>query len=79
MNEFLGYKSEDLIGKSVYEYHHAMDSDAICLAYKSCTYVYIHNFFCKNYINFFIFLLNQFPKKKIQSPQTFNTLNLNLI
>ncbi|XP_022911748.2 hypoxia-inducible factor 1-alpha isoform X1 [Onthophagus taurus] len=34
MAEFLGYKSEDLMGKSVYEYHHAMDSEAISSAFK---------------------------------------------
>ncbi|KAK9681186.1 PAS fold [Popillia japonica] len=34
MMDFLGFTSEDLIGKSVYEYHHAMDSEAICAAYK---------------------------------------------
>lgn len=34
MLDVLGYNSEDLIGKSVYEYHHAMDSDSIGSAYK---------------------------------------------
>ncbi|KAF5274064.1 hypothetical protein FQR65_LT04462 [Abscondita terminalis] len=34
MMEFLGYESEDLIGQSLYEYHHAMDSDSICSAFK---------------------------------------------
>ncbi|XP_044264882.1 hypoxia-inducible factor 1-alpha isoform X3 [Tribolium madens] len=34
MMDVLGYDSEDLVGKSVYDYHHAMDSDAICSAFK---------------------------------------------
>ncbi|KAL1513011.1 hypothetical protein ABEB36_002499 [Hypothenemus hampei] len=34
MLDILGYTSDDLIGKSVYEYHHAMDSDSIGSAYK---------------------------------------------
>ncbi|XP_060536115.1 hypoxia-inducible factor 1-alpha [Cylas formicarius] len=34
MMNILGYTSEDLIGKSVYEYHHAMDSDSVGSAYK---------------------------------------------
>nr|CAI5864622.1 unnamed protein product [Callosobruchus analis] len=34
MKNILGYEQSDLIGKSVYEYHHAMDSDAILAAYK---------------------------------------------
>ncbi|KAF2902021.1 hypothetical protein ILUMI_04163 [Ignelater luminosus] len=34
MMDFLGYTSDDLIGKSLYDYHHAMDSDAIFSAFK---------------------------------------------
>ncbi|KAJ3648941.1 hypothetical protein Zmor_020708 [Zophobas morio] len=34
MMDVLGYDAEDLVGKSVYEYHHAMDSDSICSAFK---------------------------------------------
>uniref|UniRef100_A0AAR5PAB4 Hypoxia-inducible factor 1-alpha n=1 Tax=Dendroctonus ponderosae TaxID=77166 RepID=A0AAR5PAB4_DENPD len=34
MVETLGYTPEDLIGTSVYEYHHAMDSDSIGSAFK---------------------------------------------
>ncbi|CAH1958691.1 unnamed protein product [Acanthoscelides obtectus] len=34
MKNILGYEQNDLLGKSVYEYHHAMDSDAILAAYK---------------------------------------------
>lgn len=34
MTNILGYDPDDLLGKSVYEYHHAMDSDSVCLAYK---------------------------------------------
>lgn len=41
MMDVLGYDSEDLVGKSVYNYHHAMDSDAICSAFKCRKY-------CKN-------------------------------
>ncbi|XP_045466731.1 hypoxia-inducible factor 1-alpha isoform X2 [Harmonia axyridis] len=34
MKNVLGYYEEELLGKSVYEYHHAMDSDSIISAYK---------------------------------------------
>ncbi|XP_030765742.1 hypoxia-inducible factor 1-alpha isoform X3 [Sitophilus oryzae] len=34
MMDILGYTPEDLIGKSVYDYHHAMDSDSIGSAFK---------------------------------------------
>ncbi|XP_076268178.1 HIF-1 transcription factor component sima isoform X3 [Rhynchophorus ferrugineus] len=34
MMDVLGYTTEDLIGKSVYDYHHAMDSDSIGSAFK---------------------------------------------
>ncbi|XP_044746845.1 hypoxia-inducible factor 1-alpha isoform X2 [Coccinella septempunctata] len=34
MKDVLGYYEEELLGKSVYEYHHAMDSDSIISAYK---------------------------------------------
>ncbi|GJQ72733.1 hypothetical protein Trydic_g15875, partial [Trypoxylus dichotomus] len=44
MMDFLGFSSEDLIGKSVYEYHHAMDSEAICSAYKCYKILGIFNF-----------------------------------
>ncbi|XP_066996423.2 hypoxia-inducible factor 1-alpha isoform X2 [Anabrus simplex] len=35
IGEFLGYQPEDLIGKSVFEYHHAMDRDAVDKGFKS--------------------------------------------
>uniref|UniRef100_A0A1Y1LZ17 Hypoxia-inducible factor 1-alpha n=2 Tax=Photinus pyralis TaxID=7054 RepID=A0A1Y1LZ17_PHOPY len=34
MKDFLGYNADDLIGQSLYNYHHAMDSDSICSAFK---------------------------------------------
>ncbi|XP_017778701.1 PREDICTED: hypoxia-inducible factor 1-alpha-like isoform X2 [Nicrophorus vespilloides] len=34
MLEFLGYNPEDLIGKSIYSYSHALDSEVITSAYK---------------------------------------------
>ncbi|XP_074037050.1 hypoxia-inducible factor 1-alpha isoform X3 [Leptinotarsa decemlineata] len=34
MSQILGYDQEDLLGKSVFDYHHAMDSDSIHSAYK---------------------------------------------
>ncbi|KAJ8924028.1 hypothetical protein NQ315_006805 [Exocentrus adspersus] len=40
MKDVLGYEPDDLLGKSVYEYHHAMDSDSICSAYKCCKYTF---------------------------------------
>lgn len=36
--DILGYDSEDLVGKSAYEYHHAMDSDSVCSAFKCRKY-----------------------------------------
>lgn len=36
MMDTLGYTSEDLIGKSVYEYYHAMDTESMGSAYKCC-------------------------------------------
>ncbi|KAK9884084.1 hypothetical protein WA026_005023 [Henosepilachna vigintioctopunctata] len=36
MKDVLGYNEDELLGQSVYEYHHAMDSDSICAAYKCC-------------------------------------------
>ncbi|XP_049788557.1 protein similar isoform X1 [Schistocerca nitens] len=35
IGQFLGFHPDDLIGKSVYEYHHAMDRDAIEKGFKS--------------------------------------------
>ncbi|CAG9826478.1 unnamed protein product [Diabrotica balteata] len=34
MKEVLGYDSEDLLGKSAYDFHHAVDSDSIISSYK---------------------------------------------
>lgn len=39
MLEFLNYDSEDLIGKSIYDYHHAGDSDSVHASYKCCKYL----------------------------------------
>jgi hypoxia-inducible factor 1 alpha len=36
IGEFLGYNPEELLGKSVYEYHHALDSEAVEKGFKSC-------------------------------------------
>lgn len=36
MFEFFGYDPEDLIGKSVFDFYHAMDSDAIDRGFKTC-------------------------------------------
>lgn len=46
MADFLGYNSDDLIGKSLYEYHHAMDSDSICSTFKCCKYFIYFSIFC---------------------------------
>jgi len=35
----LGYRSDDLIGQSVYEYYHALDSEDMEKAYKNCMYI----------------------------------------
>ncbi|XP_069679855.1 hypoxia-inducible factor 1-alpha-like isoform X2 [Periplaneta americana] len=35
IGEFLGYNPEELLGKSVYEYHHALDSEAVEKGFKS--------------------------------------------
>ncbi|XP_075222186.1 HIF-1 transcription factor component sima [Lycorma delicatula] len=34
MGEFLGYEPDDLVGKSVFEFHHALDSQAVDKAFK---------------------------------------------
>lgn len=39
MTKLLGYEPDDLLGKSVYEYHHAMDMDLISSSYKCCKYL----------------------------------------
>ena len=38
--DLLGYRSDDLIGQSVYEYYHALDSDEMDKAYKNRTYTH---------------------------------------
>lgn len=60
MLEVLGYDSEDLIGQSVYGYHHAMDSDAICSGFKSCKYIfsYIYQNFAKKILTWIKFYVN---------------------
>ncbi|XP_023722628.1 protein similar isoform X5 [Cryptotermes secundus] len=35
IGEFLGYNPDELLGKSVYEYHHALDSEAVEKGFKS--------------------------------------------
>ena len=46
----LGFKSDELIGKCLYEYHHALDGDLMEKAYKTrklkCTIKYSD--FCEN-------------------------------
>ncbi|KAG5878132.1 hypothetical protein JTB14_015115 [Gonioctena quinquepunctata] len=41
LKQILGYDHEDLLGKSVYDYHHAMDSDFILSAYKCRKYSFL--------------------------------------
>lgn len=40
MEEFLGYEPDDLVGKSVFEFHHAQDSQAVDKAFRCCKYYY---------------------------------------
>ena len=35
--QFLGYVSEDLEGKSAYDYHHILDNDVVLKSYKTRT------------------------------------------
>nr|CAD7589567.1 unnamed protein product [Timema genevievae] len=39
IGDFLGYSPEDLVGRSMYEYHHAMDNTAIEKGFKNCKYL----------------------------------------
>nr|KAG5710681.1 hypothetical protein BaRGS_035083 [Batillaria attramentaria] len=39
VKELINYTSEELIGKSLYDYHHALDSEVVEKAYKDCTRV----------------------------------------
>ena len=49
VTELVGYKPEDLIGRSAYEFHHALDSDHVnkslhtreCLVTRRTTYQYL--------------------------------------
>ena len=36
MKDLINYSSEELVGKSLYDYHHALDSDVVESAYKDC-------------------------------------------
>lgn len=42
MLDVLGFDPDDLVGKSVYDYHHALDNDVISSSFKNCKY------FCMN-------------------------------
>lgn len=35
MFDLMGYKPEDLLGKSLYEYHHGSDSESLMTSFKS--------------------------------------------
>lgn len=36
VKDLLGYNCSDLMNKSLFDYHHAMDSEVIDQAYKNC-------------------------------------------
>ena len=36
VKDLINYSSEELVGKSLYDYHHALDSEAVENAYKDC-------------------------------------------
>ncbi|KAJ8964891.1 hypothetical protein NQ317_012381 [Molorchus minor] len=50
MKDILGYEPDDLLEKSVYEYHHAMDSDSVCSAYKC----HVGKFITRNLTTFYL-------------------------
>jgi hypothetical protein len=38
MISLLGYKAEHLIGKSLYDFHHGVDSESLMATFKGCKY-----------------------------------------
>lgn len=47
ITELMGYTPEDLLGRSVYDFYHAMDSDSVTKSHHNCkkahkTILYIH-------------------------------------
>ena len=38
IKDLLGFEVDELVGKSVYNYHHALDSEGVEKAYKTCKY-----------------------------------------
>lgn len=41
IGEFLGYSPDDLLGKSVFDYHYALDSEILDRGFKNCKYIMI--------------------------------------
>lgn len=42
VSELVGYKPDDLIGRSAYEFHHALDSDHVNKSLHTCECVCLH-------------------------------------
>ena len=44
IKELLGYRSKDMLGESLYEFHHALDSEQLEKSYKNCKCMFVAMF-----------------------------------
>lgn len=38
VTELMGYSPEDLLGRSIYDFYHALDSDSVTKSHQNCKY-----------------------------------------